>query len=108
MSFLYWQTYNKTNAFYNQNAEILQVFTTNSRMLDYVDRGSLCMQDYECMIASLQEQVERQSMMSSMTSSMMPDDFYDEEDETSGMCLLCAFMDTSVARQVPSFYISLH
>ena len=56
------------------------------------------MQDYECMIASLQEQVERQSMLSSMTSSMMPEDFYDEEDETSGAWLLCGLMDTSVAR----------
>ena len=38
------------------------------------------LQDYECKITSLQEQVERYSMMSSMT----PDDFDDEEEIFGG------------------------
>ena len=36
--------------------------------------------DYESKIATLQEQVERQSMMSSMT----PEDFYDDDDDAFG------------------------
>ena len=37
--------------------------------------------DYENRIASLQEQVEKQSMISSMYSSIHPEDFEEEEEE---------------------------
>ena len=54
---------------------------------------SIMFQDYESKIATLQEQVERQSMMSSMT----PDEFDDDEDDAFGKRLVLQICKLSVA-----------
>ena len=54
------------------------------------------LQEFECKITSLQEQVERYSMMSSMT----PEDFEDEED-TFGLCLLTLFLHLRIVFDGP-------